>query len=281
MKFLRTCALAGVALTLSVSAAMAAKAPKIEKQSWPFGGIFGTYDEAQLQRGFQVYRQNCSACHSLKRIAFRNLTGPGGPNFPEDQVKALAEEYFIKAGPNDEGEMFERPGRLSDYFPPLYPNEQAARVANGGAYPPDMSLLAKARGIPHADGVITHILTMGQEVLTGYQEAGADYIYALMTNYKEPPEDFDLQDGLYYNASYPGKQIAMAQPLYEDGIEYQDGTPATIENQAKDISAFLMWAADPHLNERKQMGWMVMIYLLITAALLYVAKRTIWSKVKH
>jgi len=277
--------LALLAASISVAASPAFAAggsAQIERQNWPFSGIFGQYDETQLQRGFQVYKEVCSACHGLTRIAFRNLSEPGGPNFPEAQVKAMAATYEIPAGPNDEGEMYTRPGRLSDKFPALYANDKAARMMNGGALPPDLSLIAKARGVPHPDGVFTHVLTMASDIATGYQEAGADYIYALLTSYKdEPPEGFELQDLLYYNAAYPGNQIAMAPPLYDQGIVYEDGTEATVSQQAKDVSAFLQWAADPSHDQRKQMGWVALLYLIITAALLYVAKRKVWANVKH
>ncbi|MEO0729367.1 MAG: cytochrome c1, partial [Pseudomonadota bacterium] len=236
----------------------------------------------QLQRGFQVYKEVCAACHGLTRVAFRMLAQPGGPEFDADVVKALATEYMIEDGPNDEGEMFERAARDSDYFPPIYPNKQAARVANNGAYPPDLSLITKARAIPHPPGVITHVLTMGKDILTGYQEGGADYVAALLKGYKEElPEGVEEKDGLYYNANYAGNWIAMSQPLYDESVEYTDGSPQTVAQYSKDVSAFLMWAADPTLNQRKQMGWIALLYLLITAVLLYIAKKRVWNGVKH
>ena len=277
---MRTVAAAAiVSLGLAGGALAAGKGPKIEKQTWSFSGITGQFDEAQLQRGFQVYREVCAACHSISRVPFRALADGSGPNFPEDQVKALAEEYEIKDGPNDEGEMFTRPGRLSDTFPPLYENEKAARAMHNGAYPLDLSLITNARTIPHADGVISHVLTMGKEMITGYQEAGADYVYALLTGYRdEVPEGVEVQDGLYYNAAFPGQQYAMPNPFAGgDGqVEYTDGTPATVSNYAKDVTAFLHWAANPHHDQRKQTGWIALIYLLITSVLLYFAKKAIW-----
>lgn len=282
MKLMHRIALIGLAACLAGGAAQAAgKGAQIERQSWSFAGPFGSYDQAQLQRGFQVYKEVCSSCHSINRVAFRMLTQKGGPEFSEEAVKALATEYSIQDGPNDEGEMFERPARLADYFPKVFPNKQAARVANGGAYPPDLSLITKARTVPAPEGVVTHVLTMGSDMVTAYQEQGADYLYALLTSYKEPPEGFQLNEGLNYNASYPGNQIAMAQPIWEDGVEYTDGTAATISQQSKDVAAFLAWAADPHMEQRKQTGWVVLLYLLITAILLFIAKRRIWAGVKH
>lgn len=274
--------IACVAAAGFVTAAVAAEAPTIEKQSWPFSGITGTFDQAQLQRGFKVYREVCSACHSISRVPFRSLAEPGGPGFPEEQVSALAEEYEITAGPNELGEMFTRPGRISDTFPPLYRNPQEARSIHG-AYPPDLSLIANARGIPHAQGVFTHLLTMGKEILTGYEEGGADYTYALLTGYRdEPPEGFNLQDGLYYNAAYPGNQFAMPNPFYGEGqVEYPDGTPGTVENYSKDVTAFLFWAANPHHDQRTQMGWLALVYLLITTVLLYIAYKRTWKGIKH
>ncbi|MEM7778363.1 MAG: cytochrome c1 [Pseudomonadota bacterium] len=285
MFMLRTVAIAAIAsLGLSAAALAAGGGPKVEKQSWSFSGITGQFDEAQLQRGFQVYKEVCAACHGLARLPFRSLTGVGGPNFPENDVKRLAAEYEVTDGPNDDGEMFKRPGRMSDTFPPLYANEKEARSIHNGAYPLDLSLITKARGIPHAEGIFTHVLTMGQEILTGYQEGGADYLYALLVGYRdEAPEGFNLQDGLYYNVSYSGQQIAMPDPFAGgDGqVEYQDGTPATVENYARDVTAFLFWVADPTHDQRKQTGWLVLIYLLITSVLLYLAKLAIWRNVDH
>lgn len=283
MKLLRRIAIAGLAVALSSGAAMAAgKGPQIERQSWSFSGPTGQYEKAQLQRGFQVYKEVCSACHSLNRVAFRMLTQPGGPEFPEEAIKALATEYEVSAGPNDEGEVVMRPARLSDYIPKVHPNVQAARAANNGAYPPDLSLITKARTVPPPEGVISHVLTMGADVFRGYGEGGADYLKALLIGYpEEPPEGVEVADGLYYNKNYPGKQIAMAQPLYEDSVEYTDGSPQTVEQYSKDVAAFLMWTADPHLNARKQTGWIALLYLLITTALLFVAKQRIWAGVKR
>ncbi|MEL6299701.1 MAG: cytochrome c1 [Pseudomonadota bacterium] len=272
-----------LALGGSPAALAAGDAPKIERSQWTFSGITGQFDEAQLQRGFAVYRQVCASCHSMKRVAFRNLAEPGGPNFPRDQVQALAAEYEVSGGVDDDGEPVTRPARLSDTFPTIYPNDKAARAANGGALPPDLSLIAKARGVPHPEGVLTHTLTMARDVLTGYQEGGADYLKALLTSYKDPPEGVEEKDGLYYNAAYPGNWIAMAAPLYDDLGLYGENPPVpeTIDQYATDVAAFLQWAADPSHDQRKQTGWLALIYLLITAALLYITKRAVWKKVKH
>ncbi len=246
-----------------------AKPPRME---WTFAGPFGYYDNAQLQRGFKVYREVCSACHGLKKLSFRNLSQPGGPEFTEDQVKALAAEYTIQDGPNENGDMFERPGRPSDRFPLPFPNEQAARAANGGALPPDMSVLAKARtyhvGFP---GFIFDIFTQ-------YQENGVDYIHALVAEgYVDPPEGFKVADGSNYNKYMPGNQIAMAMPISDDQVEYTDGTPQTVDQYSRDLAAFLMWAAEPHLEARKELGFKVIIFLIIFASLLYFTKKKVWK----
>jgi cytochrome c1 len=238
--------------------------PKPPRQEWTFNGFFGRYDQAQLQRGFQVYREVCSNCHSLKLIAFRNLADPGGPSFSEAQVKALAAKYQIKDGPNDAGDMFERPGRPSDYFPWNFPNEQAARAALG-AVPPDMSLLAKARS--YERGFPQFLI----DPIIQYQEQGPDYIDAILngyTNDKDPN----------WNKYMPGHKIAMPNPLSDGAVEYEDGSPKTVQQYAKDISAFLMWAAEPKLEERKRVGFNVLIFLLIYALLLFAVKKKIWSR---
>lgn len=235
----------------------AGDAPEIAAQSWSFSGPFGTFDRAQLQRGFQVYKEVCASCHGLRLLHFRNLGEPGGPEFAEEAVKALAAEVEVKDGPNDEGEMFDRAARPSDAFPSPFANKQAARAANNGAYPPDLSVMAKAR--------------------TG----GPDYLYALLTSYAEAPEGTTLADGMSFNKAFPGHQIAMGPPLDAELVEYSDGTAPTVENYAKDISAFLMWAAEPKLEERHRIGFRFMIYLALLTLFLYLAKRRIWSDVKH
>lgn len=276
---------AGFGVSMSGTDAKAAGGgeAKIEHKHWSFGGVFGKYDKAQLQRGFQIYKEVCSSCHSLKRMHFRNLYEPGGPEFPEDRVKAMAAaDYEVMDGPNDEGEMFTRPARSSDAFPKPFPNDNAARAANNGALPPDLSLITRARSAHAASPFYMVPWNFLKDVFTSYQESGADYVYALLTHYKEvPPKGVKLADGMHYNGAFPGNQIAMIPPLSKDNfIEYKDGS-GSLEQNAEDITAFLAWAANPELNDRKSMGLLVMIYLLIMTVLLYLAKRRIWSKVPH
>jgi cytochrome c1 len=261
---------------LAASAAMLAQAgpgpvetqepPNPSRQKWSFYGPFGLYDRAQLQRGFQVYREVCSNCHSLELVAFRNLADPGGPGFSQAQVKALAATYKIKDGPNDAGEMFERPGRPSDYFPWNFANEQAARAALGAA-PPDMSLLAKAR--TYERGFPLFLI----DPIIQYQEQGADYIDALLNGYTN---DNDAN----WNEYFPGHKIAMPKPLSDGVVDYADGSPKTVQQYAQDVAAFLMWAAEPKLEERKRLGFRVLIFLIVYAGLLLLVKKKIWSRVK-
>ena len=247
-----------IAAVLAAGPVQAAEGePKIRAQSWSFSGPFGAFDRAQLQRGYKVYKEICSACHGMRLLHFRNLGEAGGPEFSEEAVKALAAEVEVQDGPNEEGEMFARPGKPSDAFVSPFPNDNAARAANNGALPPDFSVIAKAR------------------------HGGADYIYALLTGYTDPPEDVKLADGMSYNTAFPGHQIAMAPPLDDELVEYTDGTKPTLDNYASDVSAFLMWAAEPKLEERHKIGFRFMIYLVILAGLLYLAKRKVWSKLKH
>lgn len=238
--------------SVSLQSASASEGVAIPEQHWSFSAPFGSFDNAARQRGLQVYREVCSACHSLNYIAFRNLEALG---YSEEEIKAIAAEYTVEDGPNDEGDYFERPGRASDYFPSPFPNVQAAAASNGGAAPPDLSLMAKAR--PH----------------------GPDYIYALMTGYEEAPADFELLGGLSYNAYFPGHQIAMAAPLFEDAVEYSDGTPATVDQMAHDVATFLMWTAEPHLDSSREMGIKVMLFLVIFCFMLYALKRKIWRDI--
>ncbi len=258
---------------------------EIYRQDWSFSGFFGQYDKAQLRRGFQVYKEVCASCHGLNRVKFRNLVEEGGPEFDEEAVKALAAEWpnQITDGPNEEGEMFERPAKLSDPIRGPWKNENEARSINNGAYPLDLSLITRARTYEVGDPWYQQIFRMGGEILTGYEESGDDYLYSLLTGYAEPPEGFKLGEGLSYNKAYPGNQIAMAQPIPEGGaVEYQENAGATssLEQNSKDVTAFLAWAADPHLNTRKQIGWQVMLYLLITTVLLYLGKKRIWARAK-
>lgn len=245
-------------------------------ESWTFAGFFGRFDQVQLQRGFQVYREVCASCHGLKFVAFRNLGNEGGPHFSEAEVRALAAEYEITAGPDDAGDMFERPGRPADYLPSPFPNEQAAAAANGGAAPPDLSLMAKARGVSR--GILSALL----DFFTQYQEGGPDYIHALLTGYQDPPPDTEVSPGTYYNPYFvSASTLAMPPPLSDGLVTYADGTPETVDQYSRDVSAFLMWAAEPHLVERKRIGYQVFIFLIVFAGLMYFTKKKVWSAVPH
>jgi cytochrome c1 len=241
------------------------------RQSWSFAGPFGTFDRAQIQRGFHVYRDVCAACHGMKYIAFRNLAQPGGPGFSEAQAKQVASEYRINDGPNDKGEMFERPGRLSDYFPAPDANEQAARARFNGALPPDLSVIAKARG---AEAGFPWFVF---DAVRQYQEAGPDYIFAYITGYEDPPADVNLSEEQFWNKYFPGHRTAMRQPLLDGQVDYTDGTPATVEQYVRDVSAFLMRVAEPQLEVRKRIGFQVMIFLIVLAGLAYFTKKKVWS----
>lgn len=248
--------------------------PLPAKQHWSFAGPFGTFDTAQLQRGYQVYRQVCSNCHSMQDVAFRNLTDKDGPAFSDAQVKALAATFKITDGFDDSGNPAERAGRPSDYFPSPFANEQAARAANGGALPPDMSVLAKARSYEEGGA---WFLT---QPFTQYQEHGVDYIHALLNGYKDAPADFKLPEGKFYNEYFPGHAISMPPPLSDGLVDYTDGSPKTVEQYSHDIAAFLMWAAEPKLVQRKQTGFDAIIFLLVFASMLYLVKKRIWADVK-
>lgn len=227
-------------------------------QNWSFKGAFGTFDRAELQRGYQVYKEVCAACHAMKYVAFRNLTDLG---FTAAEVKALAATFEVTDGPNDQGEMFKRPALPQDKFPSPFPNDKAARASNGGALPPDLSLIAKVKDHHKPEG------------------SGADYIRALLTGYKAAPAGFTVGEGLHYNEYFPGNQIAMPQPINADQVTYADGTPATVEQMAHDVSAFLMWAAEPKLEDRKRMGFKVMVFLVVLTGLFFFAKKRIWAKI--
>jgi ubiquinol-cytochrome c reductase cytochrome c1 subunit len=247
---------------------------KPTEESWSFAGPFGTYDKAQLQRGLKVYKEVCSACHSMNLVSFRTLEHLG---YSEAQVKAFAAEYTVQDGPNNDGEMFERPGIPSDHFPAPFPNAIAAAAANNGAAPPDMSLLAKARGVER--GFPTFVF----DIFTQYAENGPDYIHALLTGYgEEPPAGMQIPEGTYYNPYFiAGKSLAMAPPLSDDQVTYDDGTPQTVDQYSRDVSAFLMWTAEPHLEDRKKTGFSVMVFLLLFGGLVYLTKRKVWSDVAH
>lgn len=264
---------AAVAGTAIPARAQEAEAPPL--QHWSFAGPFGSYDPAQLQRGFKVYREVCSNCHSLKLLSFRNLADPGGPHFTEAQAAAIAATFQVTDGPNDQGQMFQRPGKIADYFPPPFANDQAARAALGGKLPPDMSTLAKARGFEW--GFPQFVF----DAFTAYQEAGPDYIHAIVTGYTDAPAGFPLPPGGQYNKYFPGHAIGMPKPLSDGQVEYTDGTPATVDQYGRDVAAFLMWASEPKLDARKRLGFQVMIFLIVFTGLLYFTKKKVWYDVLH
>jgi ubiquinol-cytochrome c reductase cytochrome c1 subunit len=268
---------AAATLAVASPALAAGDAPHIARQQWSFSGPFGTFDRAQVQRGFKIYQEVCSSCHGLRQVAFRTLAQDGGPSFTEEQAKAIAAEYTVVDGPNDDGDMYERPATLADKFPSPFPNEQAARASNGGAYPPDFSLLAKARAAHR--GFPWFIF----DAFTQYQEQGPDYIYALLTGFEEEvPEGVVIPEGKYYNHAFlAGNAIGMAPPLSDELVEYTDGTPMTTDQYAHDVAAFMMWAAEPHLEARKKTGFRVMIFLIVFAGLLYFTKQKLWRNVEH
>ena len=225
------------------------------KVNWSFKGLTGTFDRASLQRGFQVYKEVCSSCHSMQYLSYRNLGEPGGPEFSELEVKAIASSVEIEDGPDDQGEMFTRPGRPSDKFKSPYPNVKASIAANGGAYPPDMSVLVKAR------------------------PGGSNYIYSVLVGYEDPPAGMVLDDGVYYNKFMIGNKIKMSSPLSDGIVEYTDGTESSVDQMAKDVTTFLSWAAEPELEERHRTGVKVIIYLVLLTILVYLSMKKIWSRV--
>jgi cytochrome c1 len=241
------------------------------RQKWSFAGPFGKYDEAQLQRGFKIYREVCANCHSLDMVSFRNLADPGGPGFSEAQAEAVAAEYKVK-DIDDLGNPIERAGRLADHFPAPFANELEAKATHGVA-PPDMSTLAKARG--YQRGFPWFVF----DIITQFQEQGPDYIAAYLNGYEEPPKGFVLPQGGHYNEYFPGHNTAMPQPLQAGQVTYDDASPQTVEQYSKDVSAFLMWAAEPHLVARKRIGFQVMIFLIVMSGLLYFTKKKVWSAV--
>lgn len=267
------------ALGLAAPAFAAGETPMPPQVAWSFQGPFGTFDRGELQRGFQVYREVCQSCHGINRIYFRNLSQPGGPEFSPAQVQALAAEYKVQDGPNDAGEMFERPARAADRFPPPYPNEQAAAAAQGGKAPPDLSLMTKARTFER--GFPWFVI----DALRQYSENGADYLVALLNGYKDPPQGVDVPAGGHYNEYYPGHIIAMPKPLSDGQVEYAKGAngqplvPETVAQYAKDVTAFLAWAAEPHLEQRKRIGFVVILVLLLLTGLMYFTKKRVWADV--
>ena len=234
----------------------AAEKVELLKTEWSFKGLFGKFDRGSLQRGYQVYTEVCSSCHSMKYLSYRNLAEKGGPEFSEEQVKAIAANFEVTDGPNNDGEMFTRAAKLSDKFVMPYANVKAAQAANGGAYPPDMSVLAKARS------------------------GGVDYIYSVLLGYEDPPNGMTLDEGVYYNKFMYGNNIKMSQPLSDGLVEYSDGTIASEKQMAKDVATFLMWAAEPHLEARHQMGFKAIVYLIILTVLVYFSMKRIWSRVE-
>lgn len=234
------------------AAAQAAEGTAPPAQHWSFSGIFGTFDRGGLQRGFQVYKEVCAACHAVNMLSYRDLHSIG---YKEDDVKAIAAQAKVMDGPNDAGDMFERPGRPSDKFVRPFANEKAARAANNGAYPVDLSMVVKAR------------------------PGGPDYLYGLLTGYGTPPAGMKIAEGMNYNAYFPGHQIAMPSPLNADGVTYQDGTKASVEQMARDVTTFLTWASEPTLEARKQMGIKVLLFLLVMTGILYAAKRKVWAAI--
>ena len=248
------CLIAPISMaTSTTSYAAGGEHIELPDEEWSFKGLSGTYDRASLQRGFQVYQQVCAACHSMKYLSYRNLTDLG---YNDDEVKAIASQYTIMDGPNDEGEMFERNRKPSDRFNDPYPNSAAARYANNGAYPPDMSLLAKAR------------------------VDGPNYIYGILTGYVEAPEDFEINAGQHYNKYMSGHKIAMAAPLSDGMVGYEDGSVEAVNQYAKDVTTFLTWAAEPKMEDRKRTGVKAVLFLLVFAFIMYRIKKKIWKDLK-
>lgn len=225
----------------------------LNKQKWPFDGFFGKFDVPSVQRGYQVYKEVCSTCHSAKRVYYRNLTDIG---FSKEEVKAIASEYAVTDGPDEKGNMFKRAAFPSDSFVSPYENENLAKLANGGAVPPDLSLIVKAR------------------------ENGPDYVFSLLTGYVNPPENFSVEEGLNYNPYFPTQQLRMPAPLSSGLVEYSDGTEATLEQMAYDVVNFLQWIAEPEMQKRKRTGIIVFGYLFVITVLFYIAKKRIWSRLE-
>jgi ubiquinol-cytochrome c reductase cytochrome c1 subunit len=245
-------ALSAIIVGPALSSRAADETPSLPHQQWSFDGIFGTYDRASAQRGFQVYKEVCSTCHPVKHLYFRDLADLG---YNEDEVKAIASTYQVTDGPNDQGQMYQRPARPSDPIPGPFPNDLAARAANNGALPPDLSMIVKAR------------------------EGGPDYVFGLLNGYKDPPAGFNLLAGMYYNEYFAGHQIAMPPPLTENAVTFADGTSATVPQMAHDVVTFLTWAAEPNLEPRHRTGFKVMLFLIVGIGVFYAAKRKIWATV--
>ena len=242
--------------TVGFGSIAAEQSHKLLNPEWSFKGFFGKFDRASLQRGYQVYTEVCASCHSIKYLSYRNLSEPGGPEFSEEQAKAIAAQFEVSDGPNSDGDMFTRPAKLSDKFVMPYQNEQEAKASNGGAYPPDFSVLVKARS------------------------GGANYIYSVLLGYEDPPSDITLDDGVYYNRYMYGNKIKMPKPLSNDSVTYSDGTSATEEQMAKDVVTFLTWVAEPHLEARYKLGFRAIVYLIILTVLVYFSMKKIWSRIE-
>ena len=255
-KYLKLLILISLLLNISGQRLYAEPDSEFLKVDWTFKSFFGKFDRASLQRGYQVYNEVCASCHSLKHLSYRNLSEKGGPEFSEEEAKAIASNFEVIDGPDSTGEMFNRPAKLSDKFVMPYANEEEAKSANGGAYPPDMSVLVKAR------------------------KGGADYIYSLLLGYEDPPSDMKLDDGVYYNKYMYGNKIKMANQLSDGLVEYSDGTIASVEQMSKDVTTFLMWSAEPHLESRHQMGFKAIVYLIILTILVYFSMKRIWSRIE-
>jgi ubiquinol-cytochrome c reductase cytochrome c1 subunit len=247
--------LAGLlAVGLSTAPVMAADDYPMPDKNWSFEKLFGTFNLASAQRGFEIYSNVCSNCHSMQMLHYRDLSGIG---LNAEQIKAVAAEKTVPQGLDDQGNPKEGPATPANQFRSPFPNEKAARAANNGALPPDLSLIVNAR------------------------EGGPNYIYGILTGFAEPPPDFKMQDGMYYNKMYPGHQIAMPPPLQDGTVGYTDGTPNTLSQEATDVVTFLAWAANPEMVERKQMGVRVILFLVFMTGLTYAVKRQVWANVDH
>ncbi len=283
--------LMGLAAGLLLSIAPAAAAEQaaagheehyqIPRLKWTWGGIFGYFDQQQLRRGFKVYKEVCSNCHNLGLLSYRNLGEPGGPGFSPEEVKAIAAEVQVFEGFDEQGNIAMRAGRPADNFVWKFKNAKEAAAAFGGAVPPDLSLITRARGIEREFHWYEYPLVMAKDLATQYQEQGADYLHALLLGYVDLPAGRKIADGLNYNRVFPGNQLAMPQPLSDGQVEYGDGTPNTLDQEAKDVTAFLGWAAEPHLAERKKMGVWVIVYLAVLAGLLLLSKKVLWRNIEH
>jgi cytochrome c1 len=266
------------AAALAASPALSSEATTLpaEDVDFSFEGPFGTFDRGQLQRGYLVYKDVCAQCHAMKFLRFRNLADPGGPEFSVEEVKAIAAGFEVTDGPNDQGEMFQRPGIPSDTFVSPYPNEKAARAAFEGALPPDLSLITKAR----AGWQGTLPTLYATKMFSG--SGGPEYVYSLLTGYQEPPAGAEVVEGKSYNPYFQaGPWISMPPPLADGAVTYADDTKATVKQMAMDVSAFLAWAAEPKMVERKRLGFQVLIYMAVLTVLLYLVKKMIWARVEH